>query len=240
MPVVQKLPCEVAQVIDHGGQVYSLELIPERPAPRFQPGQFLHLAIDPYEPGGFWPDSRVFSIASSPEDRHNLRITYSVRGKYTARMEEEIKPGKQVWVKLPYGEFVIHRDRPAVLFAGGTGVTAFTAFIESLPVQPDQCVTLFYGARNRDLLIYRHLIDAVAHRCPYLIPHYYIELSAFPKTLSLREVEGRLSVSDAWHQIENPLDAYYYLSGPPLMISSLKQELLTKGVAERFIFIDAW
>ena len=32
----------------------------------FKPGQFLHLALDAFEPGGFWPESRVFSIASAP------------------------------------------------------------------------------------------------------------------------------------------------------------------------------
>ena len=47
------------------------------PVPRFTPGQFLHLALDPYDADGFWPDSRVFSIASSPDARTNLAITYA-------------------------------------------------------------------------------------------------------------------------------------------------------------------
>ena len=67
MAVSRKLPCVVRSVTDHGEHVYTVELEPAMPVPRFKPGQFLHLALDPYEPGGFWPDSRVFSIASSPE-----------------------------------------------------------------------------------------------------------------------------------------------------------------------------
>ena len=57
-------------------------------------------------------------------------------------------------MKLPYGEFVVDSTRDAVLFAGGTGVTAFTAFLQSL--QPEQAprVLLFYGARKPELFVY--------------------------------------------------------------------------------------
>ena len=48
---------------------------PNGRAPRFRPGQFLHLALDAYDPSGFWPDSRVFSIASrASADATALRI----------------------------------------------------------------------------------------------------------------------------------------------------------------------
>jgi len=85
MGMPQKIRCQVADIIDHGEHVYTVDLLPERPVPRFQPGQFLHLALDPYDPSGFWPESRVFSIASSPSRRERLRISYSVKGRFTPR-----------------------------------------------------------------------------------------------------------------------------------------------------------
>ena len=91
MAVVQKLICTVEKILNHGEQIYTLDLEPERALPRFQPGQFLHLALDDYDPSGFWPESRVISIASSPSQRRNLRISYSVRGRFTARMEKELR-----------------------------------------------------------------------------------------------------------------------------------------------------
>ena len=117
MAVAQKLACQVERIIHHGGHVYTVDLGPERPAPRFRPGQFLHLALDAYDPSGFWPESRVFSIASSPMQRDRLRITYSVQGRFTARMEKELAEGQWVWIKLPYGEFVVEDTRDVVLFA---------------------------------------------------------------------------------------------------------------------------
>src|SRR3954451_21559102 len=106
MAVAQKLGCVIEGIVDHGAHVYTLALRPERPAPRFRPGQFLHLALDPYDPTGFWPESRVFSIASAPHERDRLRITYAVHGRFTGRMESEAIEGRRVWVKLPYGDFV--------------------------------------------------------------------------------------------------------------------------------------
>ena len=94
-------------VTDHGEHVYTVELEPAMAVPPFKPGQFLHLAIDPYDGAGFWPESRVFSIASSPRERDRLTITYAVKGAFTTRMERELAPGAPAWAKLPYGEFTI-------------------------------------------------------------------------------------------------------------------------------------
>src|SRR6476646_4879748 len=127
--MAQKLNCVVDRIVDHGERVYTLALRPERPVPRFRAGQFLHLALDPYDPSGFWPESRVFSIASSPAERDTVRITYAVHGRFTERMEREAVEGRQLWIKIPYGDSVTENRTDIVLFAGGTGVTAFTAFL---------------------------------------------------------------------------------------------------------------
>src|SRR5262245_43052696 len=153
MPAAQKLNCVVEQIVSHGEHVYTVMLRPDVRVPRFRAGQFLHLALDPYAPTEFWPDSRVFSIASSPTHRDALRITYSVQGTYSRRMEQELATGRRVWVKMPYGDFVIDRAREAVLFAGGTGITAFTAFLEDLGPDSHVPVRLAYGARTDRLLI---------------------------------------------------------------------------------------
>ncbi|MCX6922131.1 MAG: FAD-dependent oxidoreductase, partial [Verrucomicrobia bacterium] len=154
----RKIRCTVAAVTDHGGHVYTLDLAPATPVPSFRPGQFLHLTVDDYDPSGFWPESRVFSIASSPRNRTHLRLCYSVKARYTTRMEQVLAPGRAVWVKLPYGDFVIDDASDAVLIAGGTGISAFTAFIEALTPQTSQKVTLVYGARTPALFLFSEMI----------------------------------------------------------------------------------
>lgn len=229
MAVVRKVRCTVLRVVDHGERVYSVELKPSEPIPRFRPGQFLHLALDPFEPGGFWPESRVFSIASSPEERDRLLITYAVKGAFTTRMERELRPGAGVWVKLPYGEFEVDASRDAVLFAGGTGVTAFTAFLQSLPPEHPRRVELFYGARTDDLFVYGQLVAA----CERSVPSVRCSLVC-------EATQGRLEVGAAWPAIERLDDPVHYLSGPPAMLAALTEQLRRHGVPNDDIRIDAW
>jgi ferredoxin-NADP reductase len=227
--VVRKIPCLVGAVTDHGEHVYTVELEPTMAVPRFKPGQFLHLALDAPQPGGFWPESRVFSIASSPQDRDRLAITYAVKGAFTTRMERELAPGGSAWVKLPYGEFVVDSSRDAVLFAGGTGVTAFTAFLQSLQPQRVTRVLLFYGARTQDLFVYGLMAEACAR-----------EVSALRCSLVCEETEGRLQADAAWPAVETLLDPIFYLSGPPAMLEALTTQLQRRSLAPSDIRTDAW
>ena len=232
----QKFRCVVTEIQDHGGQVYSVFLEPETAAPRFRPGQFLHLALDEYTPGDFWPDSRSFSIASSPAERQSLRITYAVKGQFTTRMEKELYVGRQVWVKMPYGEFVVRNGRDVCLLAGGTGITAFTAFLAGLLENHACQVQLFYGAQRPDLLIYRSLVEASALRCPALKTHFLAERD-YDGTGCL---PGRIEPEIVLGSVPNPLSLLYYLAGPPAMIRSLTDGLRQRGLAPEQILADAW
>jgi ferredoxin-NADP reductase len=254
MAVAQKLRCRVEKIEDHGDHVYTVELQPERLAPRFRPGQFLHLALDEYDPSGFWPESRVFSIANSPLERERLQISYSVRGRYTARMERELTEQRPVWVKLPYGEFVIDDSRDVVMFAGGTGITAFTAFLGRLDSAFPRNVYLIYGARRRGLLIYWDLVCRCLERAPQLRARFFLEdgamagggaLSTEPESgaagrSALHEFAGRIAVDPIWPEIREPLGAHYYISGPPQMVTAISRDLQARGIPDKSIRVDAW
>ena len=241
--MVQRLACRVERIVDHGERVYTVALRPDRPAPRFRAGQFLHLALDPYDPSRFWPESRVFSIASSPADRELLRISYSVRGRFTARMEGELVEGRQVWIKMPYGEFVVDGRRDVVLFAGGTGISAFTAFVEGLTADASHSVTLVYGARTRDLLICRDIVERCAEALPSLDVLYFVENATTADVQDgcpFSTQVGRVSVAATWPRLHRPLEATHYISGPPAMLQTIREDLRARGVPAEAIRIDAW
>ena len=222
----QKLACTVTRVIAHGERVYTLVLRPERRLPAFRAGQFLHLALDRYDPTGFWPESRVFSIATPPQSRDEVRITYAVKGRFTSRMEAEIGEGREVWVKLPYGDFLVDPAADVALFAGGTGVTAFTAFLEGLPPATSQRVWLAYGARSDDLLIYRDAVERCAARVPALSVTYVVGQPLAPALL--------------WPLLRAPAETHYYISGPPPMLQGIGGDLRARGIAPEAIHVDAW
>jgi 3-ketosteroid 9alpha-monooxygenase subunit B len=235
--VTRKLQCTVEQVIAHGDDVYSAVLRPERPLPRFRAGQFLHLAIDPYDSAGFWPESRVFSIASTPAERDRVRITYAVHGRFTTRMAAAMLEGESVWIKLPYGDFTIDARTDVALFAGGTGVTAFTAFLAALHPETTQAVLLAYGARTPRLLIYRDLIEECRARVPALRVLYFVERDAAAQPDA---VGGCVSVEAVWPLLRAPAETNFYIAGPPAMNDALGKTLRHRGIATEMIHVDAW
>jgi ferredoxin-NADP reductase len=242
MATPRKLRCAVSEILDHGDRVYTLRLKPERPAPRFSAGQFLHLAIDPYDPSAFWPDSRAFSIMSSPARPDLLEILYSVVGRFTSRMEAELRVGSEVWVKLPYGEFVVEAlpGLEVALLAGGTGVSAFAAFLRDFASRlgdDGSCVHLFYGARHPGLILLRGMFEELARARPALKTAFFAESGAAP---GQGVAPGRLSVAAAWSALRDPASATYYLSGPPAMIRAFAGDLAARGIPRERIRIDAW
>jgi NAD(P)H-flavin reductase len=264
MSIPRKIRCTVESITDHSGRVYTVDLVPQSVVPGFKPGQFLHLTVDDYDPSGFWPESRVFSIASSSRDRSRIRICYSVKGRYTTRMEQMLKVGGEVWIKMPYGDFVIDDASDAVLIAGGTGISAFTAFLEALPPQGSQTVTLVYGARTPGLFLFQEMILAQLAAVPKLNAVFFTEtpdeafvhrLSILPRAprcltgrISLDAVfspptaDRRLPTADLSPQSSDVrlLSSVFYLSGPPVMLNTLMADLKSRGLPPEQIRTDAW
>ncbi len=250
MSTPRKIRCFVESVQNHGDHVYTICLKSERPVPAFLPGQFLHLTVNEYDPSGFWPESRVFSIASSSGDRSKLTVIYSVKGQYTSRMEKELCVGKDVWVKLPYGEFVVKGGEDAVLIAGGTGITAFQAFIDGLSPDHPNKVILLYGARRQELLLGQGLMEKKQGEVRNFQAFYFTEeamgiessgiVAAVPGGVALAKTTlGRIQL-DVLNDCAVSGKTVYYLAGPPAMVTALTNGLVQRGVFVDNIKVDAW
>ncbi len=247
MSLARKLQCTVESIVNHGGGVYTVDLKPAILLPPFKPGQFLHLTVDDYDPSSFWPESRVFSIASSPLERKRIRICYSVKGRYTAKMEQTLQVGGEVWIKLPYGEFVIDPADDVVLIAGGTGISAFTAFIEALKPEHPRPVWLVYGARSPELLLFREMILKQAANVAHFRVAFFAENGGENPTHALAGLpkppgcfSGRITLDAVWPLVTEAARKVFYLSGPPIMLNTLSSDLAARGVPSANIRTDAW
>lgn len=244
MPTPIKVAAKVVELTVHTDELRSYVLAPTRRIPAFTPGQFLHLALDPFEVGMHWPDSRVYSIASSPMARDRLRITVSRQGAFTTRLFAELQLGSEVWLKLPYGSFCPNADLPGrmVMLAGGSGITPFISFIEwATDNRPAAAIDLHYGTRTSSLMIYRELIERCATSgLRDLRVRYYVEQPAPGEALDDSLVMGRLSPDVAWNQLETPATARFYLSGPKAMIDPFRQRLVQLGAGESAVLSDDW
>ena len=229
-----KIKATVASVVKHTGSVVSYRFIPQGRVPKFHPGQFLHLALDEYHPDSQWPESRVFSIASSPSERASeLAVTVSVKGRFTERIFNALEKGSECWLKLPYGEFLFPPDRHLTLIAGGVGITPYLALLKQmLEEKSGQAVSLCYGVRSAEFYLFGDLLS----RCEAELPNFgktvYCEDGSVPGTKGILDI-GAIHAAA-------PEGSLFYLSGPPAMISSFKNRLLDLGVESGRIRVDDW
>jgi ferredoxin-NADP reductase len=236
----------ITTILRHSPDVISLVLESHKRLPRFVPGQFLHLSLDPYDPSRHWPESRVFSVANAVTDRKTIRLTISRQGRYTGRILSEVSEGMAVACKGPYGEFVVGRaPTPRVaLISGGTGVTPFASFmdaaLESGTLGAEEC-RLYYGARTPGLLVYREL----AERCAAAFPDFRV--SCFAEETDGADGQpngiriGRLDIAAIAAGLSPAGGWSFYLSGPKVMITSFRQDLTNRfAVPDAQVIIDAW
>jgi ferredoxin-NADP reductase len=96
--------------------------------------------------------TRTFSITSAPSESPRLMFATRQTGSAFKRSLEETAIGATIEVDGPWGTFVLHDDpaRPAVLLAGGIGVTPFRSIIkDAVERRLAHAVTLIHSNHSR-------------------------------------------------------------------------------------------
>lgn len=243
-----KIYARVTSVRQYGAGVYKVCFAADVRFPRFRPGQFLHLTVDDFDPSkGYWPESRVFSIASRPGS-DEIAILYSVKGVYTKRMEGYLEPGARAWLKFPYGDFIVDKSvqerKDVVLIAGGTGVSPFIPFLEAnneAGWTSGTRVNLAYGLRSAGQLVFHEVYaEALKHAPAFSMSLFLEENGEVPSWFNGRIVKGMLSVPAIMDGLPSAGNRVYFLSGPPAMIRKFADQLRHSGVQSDDIKIDEW
>ena len=240
-----KVQVHLNSIREYGCGVFLLRFYPISRKPRFKEGQFLHLTLEEFDPtSGFWPESRVFSIASSPDDEW-IEVLFSVKGVYTLRMANELCVGDTYWIKMPYGDFILEkhiesRDR-VILVAGGTGISPFLAYLYRL-VQDNSKgpeLMVYYGVRDPLLLVHPGLFEKLSLRINTNVEIWCEEGDA--NTIRINRFKsGMFDVGLIVDSEISILNNKYFLSGPPSMINTFKDTLLSRGIESSKIIIDEW
>jgi NAD(P)H-flavin reductase len=237
----QKIKASIKSIIRFKYGVTLFKLKPEKKC-KFKPGQFLHFAMDSYDPSFNWPDSRVFSIANSPSSYDTLDILVSPKGNFTERMVSELKENDEVWIKLPFGSFNFNDslNSDCVLIAGGTGISPFVSFLEySLDMkQKLNSLFLYYGVKDRDLIIYGDLFDKCLKTTENF--NYRIYIENYSSEGKINMFSGILPVAEIVSSTKKLSHPVYYLSGPKEMIGAINRELKANNIPEYNIYYDKW
>ncbi len=230
--ILKKYKSTVNSVSNAVPGVYTIEFKSLNGRYKYSPGQFLHLALDPdYDGYSQWPESRCFSMQSNP-DEENIRITYAVKGRFTKMMEQQLKVGSEVWLKLPYGDLFTrpHNKVKTVFIAGGTGITPFLSLFTHKSFNDYINPRIYLGFRSKAYNIYYNELNLVQFR------ESFVELC--DPMIFYEDLDGRLNIQSIVK--ENCTKSYYFISGPPEMIKIFRQALISHEVPINHILTDDW
>ena len=219
----------------------ALSFVLEDPAGRavaFQPGQFFTLVVE-IEGRTY---RRAYSAASSHLDTARVRLAVKrvPGGRVSQYLGEHLRPGALVRVLGPSGSFTCVPDagaaRHVVLIAGGSGITPMMSIAEAvLRGEPRSAVSLVYGNRRLEDVMFRDRIDELARAFPDRLR--VIHALEHPPA-GWTGATGMLSpdvLASALDSLEQPvtLPRVYYVCGPEPMLVSARQTLHARGVADR-------
>jgi ferredoxin-NADP reductase len=206
----------------------------EKPAGfTFQPTQFTFLQLETAEDVAVRP----MSLATSPTRPH---LEYGVRVSDSAfkRAFTALRPGDTVVAQGPLGRYILDTSRPAILVAGGIGITPLKGMAEyaadrtlSIPVR------LVYSNRTVEEIVYREELAVLERSNPNFQVLYTLTR---PVPGSWEGRTGRIGVgADVLTEAAAGLDRpVYYLCGAPGFIEACIGSLVSSGVAEADVRLE--
>ncbi len=167
---------------------------------------------------------RTYSISSDParRDVYEIAVLREEQGRGGSRaVHRDFTLGLALRCEVPRNSFALHQDaRPAVLIAGGIGITPLKAMAHELTARAID-TRLHYATRSRDELAYRDALTAM-----------------LGERASFHTPDARLDVRAALEAA--PADAVVYVCGPARLIDAVSSAAAALGFhservrAERF------
>jgi len=201
---------------------------------------------------GIKPGFRAYSLANPPQDNDimmmNVRIatpppgTAGIPPGFGSSYIFSLKPGDEVTISGPYGDFMAKETTKEMCFVGGgAGMAPLRSHI--LCQLEGDCeerkLSFWYGARSLKELFYHETFTDLAERHDNF--NYHVALSSPEKGdnwngmtgfIHERLCEGYLCKHD------DPTEIEYYLCGPPPMIDAIINALYELGVEDDMIYYD--
>ncbi|MEW2571473.1 1,2-phenylacetyl-CoA epoxidase subunit PaaE [Streptomyces sp. NPDC047070] len=196
----------------------------------FAPGQSLTLrrVVDGRD------ERRSYSICSPAGSVPRIGVRVVPGGLFSAWLVREVRPGDTVEVMAPTGTFTpdLAESGRHVLVAAGSGVTPMLSIAESvLAAHPRSTVTLFYGNRRTDTVMFADELADLKDLYPARFQLAHV-LSREPREAEV--LSGRLDAERLSALVDSLVDVgsadHWWLCGPHGMVVDAQRVLTGLGV----------
>lgn len=234
---------KVSEVIARGDDCKSFVLVPDadrgtEKLAYFGAGKYLTV----FETIENMPVTRAYSISSSPNDALNGKYVLTIKlvegGLVSRYILDNWEVGTSVEVSAPSGNFEYQPLRDAqkvICLAGGSGITPFLSMANAIADgDEDFEMTLLYGSRNKDVILFKDELDAVAAKCGKVkVVHVLSDNGAAD---ALEGAESGFITAELIKKYA-PADESYsvFLCGPQQMYEFVDKELEKLNLPKKFI-----
>jgi len=179
-------------------------------------------------------EARPFSIASGPERPY---LDFATR-----RSDSEFKraffalaPGDSVRIVGPRGRFLLEEDRPAVLVAGGIGITPLRSMLQhAADARLGTPLTLVYANREPSEIAFRAEVEAWANEVPDLRVLHIVS----QPDLGWKGRVGRVDTDLLAAGLAGRDGALFYVSGPPAFVQRVLEATVPLAIERGRIRIE--
>jgi ring-1,2-phenylacetyl-CoA epoxidase subunit PaaE len=188
---------------------------------------------------------RSYSICSSPlEGEWRVAIKKVPEGRFSGFANEGLIEGEELEVMPPMGRFYteLHPENKKMYLtiAAGSGITPVISIIKTiLLTEPESQVTLLYGNRGRNSIIFKEEIEGLKNKYLNRLSVYHILSREHGDTEILF---GRIDKQKTQLFLDKIIDASSidecFICGPEEMIFGAKEALIEAGVDSKKIHFE--
>lgn len=198
------------------------------------------------------PVERAYSMANYPEEKGiimlNVRVASPPPGSSdipAGKMSSYIfnlKPGDEVTISGPFGEFFARdTDKEMVFIGGGAGMAPMRSHIfdQLKRLKSKRKISFWYGARSKKEMFFVEDFDMLAAENPNF--EWHVALSDAQPEDDWKGYTGFIHNVLFEEYLKNhpaPEDCEFYMCGPPIMNQSVINMLLELGVDREDIMLD--
>jgi len=198
------------------------------------------------------PVTRAYSMANYPEESGIIMLNVRIAsppprnpelppGKMSSYIFN-LKPGDEVTISGPFGEFFAKETSAEMMFiGGGAGMAPMRSHIfdQFSRLHTDRKVTFWYGARSLTEAFYQDHFDTIAAGNPNF--EWYLAMSEPQPEDNWDGLTGfihQVAYDNYLKDHPAPEDIEYYLCGPPMMLKACMGMLDSLGVERENILFD--
>lgn len=187
------------------------------------------------------PVTRAYSISSSPkeslEGKYVLTVKLVEGGLVSRYLFDNWTVGTEVEVSAPAGNFEYQPLRDAqnvICVAGGSGITPFVSMAKAIADgDEDFNMTLLYGSRNYDNIIFRDELDEIAAKCDKI---KVVHVLSDDKKFKGKGVEKGFVTAELIKKYAPENEAFsVFLCGPQQMYDFVGKELEKLQLEKKYI-----